>query len=70
MKITSCDCYEKIYEKLDNNECIARAEKKPYNVIEDCFDVIIVSKGRGRIKQYEDVRCCQFCGKKIEVEDD
>ena len=67
MKITSCDCYKEIYENIGYKDCSIRAEKRPFNVIENSYDIKIIEKGSGVVGLYKDIKCCQFCGKKIEV---
>ena len=70
MKITSCDCYKKRFENLlPDSEIWVRIYKKEYPMFKDCYHISIVEKGNGVIAEYEDVKCCQFCGKKIEVQE-
>jgi hypothetical protein len=70
MKITSCDCYKERYDLLSNDECDVdvHSMKNPLPPFEDTYKIVI-SRNGGVVNLYHDVKCCQFCGKKIEVEE-
>lgn len=67
MIITSCKCYQKRYEKICKRKILVSAYGIDYSIFDDTYLVLIIDEKRGVIEKYSDVRCCQFCGKKIKV---